>query len=163
MTMHPTDNGEASALASMFEVARSPVRIWRSEELAAVLRHQLAAPLPVDLGTLRGVTAEQVSRLGDAAEPPIRTFGDLLRHPAPPVELLEMTKRFAKRARRKPGSAVPEEVAGVLYFGSILAARTRCQHPISNLSENEMRRGIDWVVAQEWVDPATRALFRVSG
>lgn len=159
MNPHPSENGEASALASMFEISAVPARLWRGEDLAAVLRHQLAAPLAVDLATLRGVTAEQVSQLAASAEPPLHTFHDLLHHRAPPLELLEMTKRFAKRARRNPAGAVPEEVAGVLYFGSILAARARCGARISGLGEGQLREGIRWVLAQRWIDPATRAPF----
>jgi hypothetical protein len=159
MNTRPTGNDEASALASMFDAGTAPAHPWHSEELAAVLRHQLDAPVSVDLVNLRGVTAERVGRLAGAADPPIRSFFDLLGHPEPPVELLEMTKRFAKRARRKPGLGLPEEVAGVLYFGSILAARARRGTRISNLDEEELRDGVRWVLAQPWVGQATRTLF----
>ena len=159
MKPDPIESGEASALASMFDAARAPTRPWRSDDFAAVLRHQLAAPLSVDLGTLRGVTAEHVKRLAGAPDPPMHTFADLLRHPAPPLDLLEMTKRFAKRARRKPQGAVPEEVAGVLYFGSIFAAHARCGVRISDLGDENLRDGVRWVLAQPWIDQATRAVF----
>ena len=162
-TSGSADDGGVSGLASMFEAARVPARLWRSDELSAVLRHQLAAPLVMDLSTLRGVTSEQVKRLaggGGGADPSIHTFHDLLRHPNPPVELLELTKRFAKLARRTQASiAVPAEVAGVLYFASILVAQMRCGVRISNLSDEQLSEGVHWVLAQVWIDPATRALF----
>ena len=161
-TSGSADDGGVSGLASMFDAARVPPRLWRSDELSAVLRHQLAAPLVMDLSTLRGVTAEHVKHLaaGGGADPSIHTFHDLLRHPDPPVELLELTKRFAKLARRTQASiAVPAEVAGVLYFASILVAQTRCGVRISNLSDEQLSEGVQWVLAQVWIDPPTRALF----
>jgi hypothetical protein len=149
----------ASALASMLDRASFPAHVWSNDELAAVLQHQLAAPVSVDLGTLRGMPPDRVLRLADGAVPPIRTFSDLLRHPAPPLDLLESTKRFAKLARDSPQSALPMEVAAVLYFGSIAAARNRCGKNISNLPDPQLRQGVQWVMAQPWLDHEIRALF----
>ena len=165
-TRDAADDGDGGALASMFDAAGIPARLWRSEDLSVVLRHQLAAPVVVDLSTLRGVGAEQVELLarGGAADPPICTFHDLLYHPRPPVELLALAKRFAKLARRAHGSiAMPAEVAGVLYFASIFVAQTRCGVRISNLSDEHLREGVQWVLGQPWIDRATRALFMPEG
>lgn len=152
-------SGEAGALASMFEAGASGGSAWQDGDLAAVLRHQMAAPLRADLATLPGVVPEQVERLAGAADPPVHCFRDLLGHPAPPVGLLELTKRFAKRARRRPGTALPDGVAAVLYFGSILAARDRAGASISDLSAAQLEDGRRWLWSQPWLDPATRALF----
>ena len=161
MNTDSAESSQASALASMLDATYLPQRVWRDDELASVLLHQLAAPLSSDLPTMRGVTPDHVDALADAAVPPIHSFADLLHHPAPPLELLELTKRFAKRARSARGASVtlPKEVAAVLYFGAIHAARDKCDTPISNLSDEEVRAGISWVLAQPWVNSATRALL----
>ena len=159
MTADPLRQFEASALASMFDAGRGAARAWEGDDLAAVLRHQLAAPLAVDLCGPGRSAAERVARLIDDADPPVRTFHDLLSHPAPPVELLELTKRLAKRARADRSSALPEEVAAFLYFASIHAALKRGGARISTLDDRRLRDGVEWVLAQAWLDPSARALF----
>ena len=142
------DNSEPGALASMLEAAWPDGRLWGERELAAVLRHQLAAPLHFDRGETRDTPA--------AATPGISTFQDLLHHAAPPVELLSLAKDFAKATRQEPDAALPKEIAAVLYFASIVVARRRCGRTITGLSPEDLRAGVDWVLAQAWVDPATR-------
>ena len=161
MNAQPSDLSEAGALASMFDAARIAPRAWGEDELAAVLRHQLAAPLASDLGTMRGVGVGEVEQLAREASPPVGCFGELLHHRSPPVELLELTKRFAKRARcaKGAGVSVPKQVAAVLYFASIHVAASKCGRRISALPDAELRDGLSWVRAQHWVDAGTRELL----
>jgi hypothetical protein len=155
MGARAADNSEPGSLASMLEVGWEAGPTWGERDLAAVLQHQLAAPVVCDLGPAGA----------DAAAPPagIRTFGDLLHHPAPPVELLVLAKDFAKASLADPHAALPKEVAAVLYFAAIVVARRRCGARISQLSPEELRAGAEWVMAQPWVDPATRRLFESAG
>ena len=148
MSANLADNSRADALASMLEVDWAAGRPWEERELAAVLRHQLAAPLHVDLRTR-----------GDET---VATFYDLLHHPTPPIELLALAKDFAKACRADPDSPLPREVAAVIYFGAIAVARRRCGTLITQLSPEELRAGVEWVLAQPWVDPATRELFALA-
>ena len=156
MGARAADNSEPGSLASILEVGWETGRPWGEGDLAAVLRHQYAAPLGCDLGTAGEDTG---------AGPPagIKTFGDLLHHPAPPVELLVLAKDFAKASRADPHAALPKEVAAVLYFAAIVVARRRCGARISQLRPEELRAGAEWVMAQPWVDPATRRLFESAG
>ena len=136
------DNSLADALASMLDIDSTVGRPWDARDLGAVLRHQLAAPLPP----------------GTAAAP-IETFDQLLHHGSPPVALLESVKDFSKAARQDPEAGLPKEVAAVVYFAAIVVARRRCGARISKLSDGELRAGIDWALAQAWMDPVTRGLF----
>jgi hypothetical protein len=54
---------------------------------------------------------------------------------------------------------MPKEIAAVLYFAAIVVALRRCGARITRLSDGELRAGVEWVLAQPWIDPATRALF----
>lgn len=156
MSARAADNSEPGSLASMLEVGWETGRPWGEGDLAAVLRHQFAAPVGCDLGPA-GADASADRRAG------IRTFGDLLHHPAPPVELLVLAKDFAKASRADPHAPLPKEIAAVLYFAAIVVARRRCGARISQLSPEELRAGVDWVLAQPWVDAATRGLFGSAG
>ena len=71
-----------------------------------------------------------------------------------------MTKQFGKDHREDPDSAVPPEVATVLYYGAILAALLRRGERITNLDDAKLCRGARWAVDQPWVDERTAALFR---
>ena len=159
MNCRAADNSQPGALAAMLAIDEAATRTWEPGELAAVLRHQLAAPLGFDVGSMGPASAEEVDRLSAAPGGPIRTFSDLLLHSAPQVELLVLAKDFAKASRSDPGAALPKEIAAVLYFATIVVARRRCGSRISNLSDDELRAGIEWALAQAWIDPATRALF----
>jgi hypothetical protein len=89
----------------------------------------------------------------------IRTFWDLLHHPAPPAELLGAVKDQAKIDRLNPSADKPPEFALLLYYGCIAVARIRIGRRITSLSEEDLRRGMNWIVRQPWIDPATRQIF----
>jgi hypothetical protein len=133
---------------------------WLPGELGAVLRHQLTAPVEFDLGRLDPSAARRLQRALRAAVPTIRTFADLFRHPKPPLPLLELTKQFAKASRNHPESPLPEEVASVLYYASIVAARLRWGRRITDLDDDALAQALQWGLQQEWMDDETRTLFR---
>jgi len=145
---------EPRRLANLLDLTEAVTQPWRAQELSAILKHQLSAPIESDLAH------EAVSDRGSAQRVNVRTFGDLFHHPAPPIELLRSVKEFAKANRNHPASALPNEIATLLYFASIAVARARCGRRITSLSENEIRVGIDWTIAQDWVDSRTKALLR---
>jgi hypothetical protein len=131
---------------------------WTADDMAAILRHQLNAPLRADLAATNpraGHTLDTVSR----ASPPPATFGELLAHPHPPLELLELAKDFGKTLRLDAACGVPAGVATVIYYASIVTAKLRCGRRISDLDDAALRRGVDWALAQPWLDAATRATF----
>ena len=58
----------------------------------------------------------------------LKSFGDLLHHPNPPLELLRLTKDFAKACRLSRSGPLPREIATLLYFASIIVAWVRSPH-----------------------------------
>jgi hypothetical protein len=129
---------------------------WRPAELADVLAHQLNVPLRVDLARLGPVA------LGtpDLWCPPweSRTFGDLLRDPAPPVALLRLVKDFAK-AGDQGGAGLPTPIALGLYYAAIAAALLRHGTSISALDDRGLVEGMDWARGADWMAPELRPLF----
>lgn len=145
-------------LASLFELSPDSERLWRDEELGAILRHQLTAPMQVDLINLERGLALKVRNLADSLGLTLKSFGDLLAHPNPPIELLKITKDFAKACRLSPHSPMPHEIASVLYFTSIAAALVRCRRRITGLSNEALAEGFRWVLSRSWLDAPTRTL-----
>jgi hypothetical protein len=146
-------------VAAVLGLGDAPARVWRPEELGAVFQHQMAAPVWVDLGALTPGAADKLKILVAANNLLLRSFRDLFQHPAPPLELLELVKDFAKLNRDQPESVLPTEVATVLYFLSIAAALTRCSRRITTLGDRQLREGFAWSLRQRWIDETARALL----
>jgi len=133
-------------------------RIWNPDELAAILRHQLTTPLHVDLAGLGGA-AGRLKDEAAAAGLLLKSFGDLLQHPHPPLGLLKMMKDFGKACRISPASAMPREISSVIYFASILAAMTKRSRRITKLSDGDLRKALRWALGQPWLEDITRTVF----
>jgi hypothetical protein len=147
------------SLAAFMAAGDERARLWRPDELAALFRHQLAAPILVDLSGFDPVTASRLKALGAAHNLVLKSFLELFLHPVPPVELLTLTKEFAKTNMDHPDSSLPKEVAAVLYYASISAALVRLEHRISQLTDADLERGLKWAREQRWVDPQIQQLL----
>jgi len=134
--------------------------LWNPDELAAMLAHQLSARLEFDLGHLGPKAAPALEAMRTAEGPAIRSFRDLLYHPRPPVELLELTKEFARACGSGRDHLLPDEIAAMLYILSIAVARARCRRRISKLDDQALRHSLDWACKQSWVDEPTRQVLR---
>ena len=126
----------------------------------STVRHQLESELEFDLGDISRELANLGKLGGAGALRCALTFTDVLHHPRPSLALLERAKRFAKACKNSPSGALPAEVATVLYFGFIIVARMRCAARITALDDRSLSRGLEWAIAQPWVDPKTRGLLR---
>jgi hypothetical protein len=143
-------------LAGLLEMDSGSGRLWRADELAAIFKHQLTAPVQMDL--TQG-PADNAPALPPRF-PAIRTFDALFHSPKPPIELLKSVKEFAKANRDHPASALPGEIATVLYYASVVIARWRCAEVITTLDDEELHAGLSWAMAEPWVDGRTKALLR---
>lgn len=123
---------------------------WSDDDLAAILRHQLQMHLAADLGEkVQGASADELQQ----------TFEQLLMSPLPSLPLLRAAKKFAKANRKDAGGWLPAEVATVLYYAAIVAARLRWRARISELSQPDLLCGIDWTLSRPWLAPALSPLF----
>ncbi len=137
-----------------------PMRIWLPEELGVILQHQMSAMVQFDLSSLDSSIASKLSNLSTSQGLLLKSFDDLFHHPNPPIELLILTKDFAKASRNHPDSALPHEIAMVLYFLSIVVALIRCKQRITQLNDNSLHQGVQWAISQEWLDKKTQNLFK---
>jgi len=150
---------EPGLLLSLLEIPGANPRDWGPDEIADMVRHQLAAALEEDLGT-------PLARLDRALEGTAHfhglrslSFEGLLLDPSPPLEALKLVKEFAKAQRSAAEPLLPPEVAAVLYFGSIAAAGLRHGQRISTMEADRLREGIGWLLGQPWCGGPIRKLF----
>jgi hypothetical protein len=141
------------SLAAFLAAGEERARLWQPEELGAIFRHQMSAPILVDLGGFDPVTAARLKTLSNAQSLLLKSFLDLFLHPVPPIELLTLTKDFDKGNMDQPDSSLPNDVAAVLYYVSIAAALVRLDRRISQLSDAELKRGLEWAKGKAWVEP----------
>jgi hypothetical protein len=151
--------GQPKNLAALLEASGEESRLWRPDELAAIFRHQMSAPVLVDLGGYDPGTAARLKKLGDAQSLLLKSFADLFHHPTPPLELLQLTKDFAKANMDHPESSLPGEVAAALYYASIAAALVRLNARITRLPDADLRRGLLLTRQQPWLDAETQQLL----
>ncbi|MEM7391055.1 MAG: hypothetical protein AAF492_01805 [Verrucomicrobiota bacterium] len=125
----------------------------------SIWNHQLNAPLGHDLSQTAPDAEETIIRLrNEIREAPV-TFGGLFRHPHPPFELLHLVKMFAKKQGTRKDALLPREICSALYYLSIHLARKHHKARISELDEDAIEKGVQWVLDQDWIDRETRELL----
>jgi hypothetical protein len=146
-------------LSRLLHLDESSEERWQQEEVAEILRHQLAAALEFDLGSAGPTIAESVRRLSGSDEHRVVSFADLLRHPSPPLELLDYAKQFFKPGPDGLHPSLPIEVATVLYY-AVIATGIRCGRRVSSLDDGAMRQGFAWAIRQPWLAVDLVPVFR---
>jgi hypothetical protein len=147
------------SLAAFLAAGQERARLWQPEELGAIFRHQMSAPILVDLGGFDPATAARLQTLSSAQGLLLKSFLDLFLHPVPPIELLTLTKDFAKGNMEQPDSSLPNDVAAVLYYVSIAAALVRLGRRITQLRDPELQRGLEWARGKPWVESRLQLLL----
>ena len=157
--MATNNPANAISLARLFDLGDDARTDWLPDDLAAIWRHQLDAPLRLDLPAANPTATATINTLDAAPQKLPATFQQLFAHPHPPLELLELAKDFGKLHRQDP-TLVPAGVATVIYFACIGLALWRCGTRITQLDDSAIQRGLTWCIAQPWLDDATRALLQ---
>src|SRR6266536_2452639 len=151
---------QVSKLMRLDETASEP---WRPEDLRAMVRHQLSAPVEFDVRSLRLSQPEQGilnSSLREAPRSGIRTFVDLFYSPHPPVELLRLSQKFFKEQLTRHPTVSPEhKIAYLFYLLSIVVARNRTGVKISKLTDQQLHQSVKAMADKPWVDEQVRKLL----
>ena len=136
---------------------------WHAEDLRSMVRHQMAAPLSFDLGSIPLSPAEQktaAETLAQATRSDIPTFGDLFQTEHPPIELLKLCQKFFKQNAMSHPKGSPEQQVGYLfYLLSIVTARVRTGINPSKLSDADQLHGIQSILDRAWIDEPIRQLL----
>ena len=156
------DDATPERLAELLHGEMAAPVAWTPRDLEAIYRHQLATPLQLELGAMAPDEAKQLAATADAHALLLRSIGDLLHHPRPPVALLAMLKDFAKRLMEHPLSALPHDVAALLYWASIAAGLRHGGMRLTSLDDGRLITGLQWAASQPWVDPPTAEMIRAA-
>ena len=155
----PIENSAPRSLAGLLALGGGPDRVWRPEELGAILQHQMSAVVQFDLAAVAPDLSAKLATLAAADGLLIRSFADLFHHPHPPVELLILTKDFAKAVVNHPDAPLPDQIGRLLYLASIIVALLRCGRRITQLDDAALIDGLNWALAETWLDDPTRAIL----
>ena len=155
---YSTRTSDPKRLANLVSLGGDDAPQWTQQELAAMWTHQLQSPLNFDLSSISKDVDHTIMVVTRADPRPLTRFLDLLRHPKPPIELLQWTKDFAK-GHTSGNDGMPSEIASALYYASILLARSRCGRKISELDDASLRRGSEWIMRQPWLDEQSREII----
>jgi DNA-directed RNA polymerase specialized sigma24 family protein len=160
----PSKGAEMSELTPRYELEQlSNVLQFASAEAASLQPDMLAAMVNQLLdaspeGTLiaAGTASPRSKAAGAASGPSLR---DVLLGRGGRIELLIRLKESAKRRALRTDDPLPREICTWLYYASIVAAAVHHGQQISALGPEALVQGIDWLLAQSWVDGSARALF----
>jgi DNA-directed RNA polymerase specialized sigma24 family protein len=145
-------------LAKMLEVSERREDLWDDEDLAALLRDELAQPLDTLLS--QHEAAQAVPSPPSSDVPPPTTLGELLQHPQPPLQTLRAVKRLARRRINTDTSFLPPDINSAIYFATIAAALVHHGERITKSDDEVLRRGFAVMLDRPWLDGTSRQLLR---
>ena len=156
------------ALATLLQLG-SDTRRPSAATLQEALEHLLSAPIERALNQLSRAAANHLRREQTRLRPSpaarklqINTFGMLLRHFAPPPELLELAKEFGKAIVHHQPAAWPKPVGEVLYYGAYAAAVVHGQPWPGTLTKDDLRTAFADLCTRPWIGPEQRGLFQAA-
>jgi hypothetical protein len=162
------DSLTAAQVAQMLEL--DDFVPWSEQDAAAALRHQLAAPLLLDLlshGVVESRLEELAARMARRNQPSTQSFLAQLTSPTPVFDVLDAIKHVAREHRDDPASPLRGAPATVLYFAAVAAALVGCRARLSGLPDAELLSGFRWAERQVGAEPLTdlfrQAILRVEG
>lgn len=147
------DGGEIERLIAFDSRGRA---VWPVDQLIAALHCPLRCEVLARLSPPPR-RPEAIELMAIAASPPIRTLGEVLHHPHPPIDLLRELKAYARAAMR--GGSMPPDAMLLVYYGTIAQALVRWNQRITTLSGAALLAGFRWAMDQVWADRPSRRLI----
>lgn len=129
-------------------------------DLARTFRQLLELPVLSDLGDVDPRLVARLRELASAGGPALRSLGEVLRHPQPGVELLDVVKQFAKDNSKTPDSPLAAHVAVLLYFLCIACGLVRHGARLTTHSEGQLRDYFHQLLCNNWIEEEWKSLLR---
>jgi hypothetical protein len=146
-TRHDVSATSVEALQKLIEHALAD-DAWEPSELQAIWHHLLGTPLEIEVAGL----SEAIS-VGSSIRPI-----DLMTMLDPPLPLLIAWKDWAKAASANRHRVLPVPILKGVYWLTIATAQVRHASRITALSEANCGAGLDWLLAQPWLDENSQRL-----
>ena len=159
MTKPDLSSSQMGDLAKLMRLDSNLQENWSAEELREIFCHQLAAPLTFDLTVIDQNISDTIRSLYSTKANCPESFGDLFAHPSPSLELLNLTKQFAKKCGQESEIGLPKDVAAVLYLAAVSAALVHCGEQITETDRKSLKAKVDWALGREWLEQSIRILF----
>jgi len=131
---------------------------WTTEQLRKMYQRLLCTRVD-KLSTRVPKAAQRAAQLAAASNPPVEKIIDLIRHPNPSLELLELTKGFAKAVFHH-SHCVPPAVSIMLYYLIIVVAMLRHDEKITTLGDEQLKEGIFSRMTEPWLDNGSAQLLQ---
>jgi hypothetical protein len=147
-------------LSAIMDVSQPAMIPWSPNDLRAILEHQLATPLAMEIDRLTqcsGCNREEVSQLIEDSK--CRTFGEFLAIANPSRKMLAVIKDFAKSAM-SDSEILPRDVARIIYVSVILRGRQIKGRALTTLDADSIEREARRCLSYGWLPESTRDIIR---
>lgn len=152
MSQPDLDSCRAEQLATLLSSCDETLQVWTTDDLAAMLRHQLSLPPEADMATYASAVPHRATPATRRSH--FDSYLALFQAKDPPLELLRRVKDAAKAAVRDPDAPLPDDVATVIYFVAIAVALSALGQRITRLTDEGLRWGFQWSLNLPWLaDP----------
>ena len=155
------DESNPKELACLLSIRGTPEGNWQAAELGDLLRDCLAAPTSAYLWG-HGQPVEFAADSPSECAAVEMTLGELFQRADPPIGLLIVVKRRARRLTNSGASNMPVEVHQLVYFASIAAAMVRHGERISKSSPEVLRGAWERLAAKSYVGEGLQRLFAMA-
>lgn len=153
MKKQELNNLRVDQLAKLISIDGSSPLSWTEDDLRASLTELLDSKL--------GEILRNAAPPGSGAETSL-TVLDFLSQPHPSLPSLNGLKAFAKAAQSGRDVAFSRDVGIVLYYAAIIAAQNRLHQRLTQLSDEELQVGIEWMLSRTWLDERLKPLVRTA-
>jgi hypothetical protein len=153
-----SDHYSPEALAKVMGLDDSAAGVWGPSDYPELVRHQLASPLREELAGYFPARRAEIERF--AAQCALTDLTDLLQHSRPPVQLLELAKRFFKDQTAARPALLPPDLAYAFYYAVIAVGIQRLGRWFSRLDDAELRQGLQWSLSQPWLGDALHQIIQ---
>lgn len=147
-------------LKALMDPSRPSTSQWSSNDLRAMLEHQLITPLIAELdrfADLSNCSRDQASSVITGCG--CYSFGDLVSSASPSHSAIKMLKDYAKASLASEGD-LPRDAARVLYVIAILRGRYTGTGLVSSLDEASVTREARRCLTFGWLPEDIRELLR---
>ena len=149
-----TSSNDRSEFAPLLTRELGRAGDWSESDISDIFHHQMKVPLSVELSNLDPECSARLRAYADDRSLVIKSLSDLLTHPTPPVELLQMIKDFAKANRTQTEEGLPGPVASSIYYLAIASAWVALGRRITTMADEGVVKGLRWTAKRPWIGPA---------